>query len=196
MAKRGRRKLYATPADRTAAWRERVRENERIQDAREWTGNWDSRYPEQAAEVRDYVRQIQRKIAEEIGYVQTFETFGWPREKYAAIFPLGHHPAEETVHLVAETLYAFRKDTPVWVRKVSEGIITAGSCFPDVLGYDIVSATHRHNLEVSPTYSAIYRELLGLLDQRFGNNLDRDSTAIKRELAGKFVAPVELHVDL
>jgi hypothetical protein len=65
-----------------------------------------------------------------------------------------------------------------------------------VLGYDIVSATHRYNLEISPTYSAIYRELLGLLDQRFGSNFDRDSTAIKRELSGKFVVPVEPHVDL
>ncbi len=117
----------------------------------------------------------------------TFET----REKYAATFPLGHHPAEETVGYVAGTLYAFRKDTPVWVHNVSEGIIVAGSHFPDVLGYQIVSETHRYNLEISPTYSGLYRELLGLLDQRFGNNRDRHSVAIKQELAGQFVLPVE-----
>jgi hypothetical protein len=192
MAKKGRPKIYETPADRTAAWRERVRQLTGKQDADEWMSSWDERYPEQNIEVRGFVRDIQRQFAEETGYIQTFETTGWPREKYAAAFPLGHHPAEETVYRVAQTLYAFRKDTPVWVRKVSEGTITAGSCFPDVLGYDIVSATHRHSLEVSPTYSALYRELLSILDQLFGNNRDRDSAAIKQELAGKFVLPVEL----
>jgi hypothetical protein len=192
MVKKGRPKIYETSAARTAAWRERVREQERMQDAAEWTEKWDSRYPAQAAELRAFEREIGRKIADEIGYVSTFETIGWPREKYAEGFPLGHHPAEETVHRVAHTLFAFRKDTPVWVRQVSEGIVTAGNCFPDALGYEIVSATHRFNLEISPTYSAVYRELLGLLDQRFGSNRDRNSITIKQELAGKFVLPVEV----
>jgi hypothetical protein len=159
--------------------------------ADEWAESWDGSFSEEAREVREYVREIQRKIAVEIGYTPHFETYGWPREEYAARFPLGHHPAEETVDYVARTLYAFRKGTSVWVRQVSEGIIVAGSHFPDVLGYEIVSETHRHNLEVSPTYSALYRELLGLLDFRFGNNRDRNSEAIKQELAGKFVLPVE-----
>ena len=192
MAKKGRPKLYETPAARTAAWRERVRENERIQDASEWTWNWETRYPAQAAELREFEKEISRKIADEIGYVPIFESFGWPREKYAEAFPLGHHPAEETVHRVAQTVFAFRKDTPVWVRKVSEGIVTAGNCFPDVLGYEIVSATHKHNLKISPTYSDVYRELLELLDQHFGSNRDRNSIAIKQELTGKFVLPVEV----
>jgi hypothetical protein len=192
MAKKGRPKIYESSADRTAAWRERVRENERMQDAAEWTEKWDSRYPAQAAELRRFEREISRKIAAEIGYVPTFESFGWPREKYADSFPLGRHPAEETVHRVAHTLFAFRKDTPIWVRKVSEGIVVAGLYFPDLMGYEIVSATHRFNLEISTTYSAIYRELLGLLDQHFGSNRDRNSIAIKHELAGKFVLPVEV----
>jgi hypothetical protein len=192
MAKKGRPKIYETPADRTAAWRDRVRERERMQDAAEWTWNWETRYPAHTAELHTFEREISRKIADEIGYISTFETAGWSREKYAEAFPLGHHPAEETVHRVAQTVFAFRKDTPVWVRQVSEGIVTAGSCFPDFLGYEIVSATHRFNLEISPTYSAVYRELLGLLDARFGSNRDRNSTAIKQELAGKFVLPVEV----
>jgi hypothetical protein len=187
MAKQGRPKIYQSSADRTAAWRERVRENERMQDAAEWTEKWDSRYPAQAAELREFEKEISRKIADEIGYISTFEAFGWPREKFADSFPLGHHPAEETVHRVAETLYALRKDTPVWVRKVAEGIVVAGLYFPEMLGHEIVSATHKYNLEISPTYSAIYRELLGLLDARFGSNRDRNSAAIKQELAGKFV---------
>jgi hypothetical protein len=191
MAKKGRPKIYRTSADRTAAWRERVREQERIQDATEWTEKWDSRYTAHTAELREFEKQISRKIAEEIGHVSTFEAFGWPREKYAEAFPLGHHPAEETVHRVAHILFAFRKDTPIWVRTVAEGIVVAGLYFPDMSGYDLVSATHRFNLETSPTYSTLYRELLELLDLRFGGNRDRNSTAIKQELAGKFVLPVE-----
>jgi hypothetical protein len=192
MAKKGRPKIYQSSADRTAAWRERVRENERMQDAAEWTEKWDNRYPAQAAELREFEKEISRKIADEIGYVSSFETYGWPREKYAEAFPLGHHPAEETVHRVAHTLFAFRKDTPIWLRKVTEGIVAAGLYFPDMLGYEIVSAAHRFNLEISPTYSEVYRELLGLLDARFGSNRDRNSLAIKQELARKFVLPVEV----
>jgi len=180
------KKKHASPKLKQRAYMESKRWN-----AAEWVENWDSRYPAHTAERREYVRNIASKVAEEIGYTPTFETFGWPREKYAATFPLGHHPAEETVGYVAGTLYAFRKDTPVWVHNVSEGIIVAGSHFPDVLGYQIVSETHRYNLEISPTYSGLYRELLGLLDQRFGNNRDRHSVAIKQELAGQFVLPVE-----
>jgi hypothetical protein len=162
-----------------------------VPTADEWTESWDGSFSEEAREVREYVREIQRKVAEQIGYVSTFETHGWPREKYAATFPLGHHPAEETVDFVARTIYAFRKDSSVWVRQVSEGIIVAGSHFPDVLGYEIVSETHRLNLDVSPTYSALYRELLSILDQRFGNNHDRNSAAIKQELTGTFVLDPE-----
>ncbi len=179
-------KKQASPKLKQRAYMESKKWN-----AVEWIENWDSRYPAHATERREYVRTIASKVAEEIGYTPTFETFGWPREKYAAIFPLGHHPAEETVGYVAGTLYAFRKDTSVWVHNVSEGVIVAGSHFPDVLGYQIVSETHRYNLEISPTYSSLYRELLGLLDQRFGNNDDRHSIAIKQELAGQFVLPIE-----
>jgi hypothetical protein len=192
MAKKGRPKIYETPAARTAAWRERVKEQERLQDASEWTWNWETRYPEQAAELRAFEREISRKVAEEFGYVSTFETYGWPREKYAEAFPLGGHPAEETVHRVAQTLFAFKKDTPVWVHKVTEGIIVAGLYFPDVLGHEIVWATREYNLENSPTYRALYRELLQILEKRFGNNRDRNSTAIKQELSGEFVLAVEV----
>src|SRR5260370_37399298 len=169
------RKKCKNRAEQQNAYRERVRERTRIQDAYEWTDNWDIRYPEQAAEVRDFIRQIQRKVAEEIGQ--------------------GHHPAKEKIEYVVDyvvrTLFAFRKGTPVWVCPVSNGIIVAGSHFPDVIGIELVVETHKQNLEVSPTYSALYRELLLILDSRFGNNNDRDSEAIKQELAGTFVLPVQ-----
>ncbi len=165
------KKLKDSSKERTQRYRERLREN-----ADEWIDNWDSRYPEQAAEVRDYVRDIQHKVAEEI----TPNPHG---DSYFRPFSV------ESVDYVARTLYAYRKDTPVWIRKVPEGIIAAGTYFPDGLGWMIVIGTHENNLESSPTYSGVYRELLSILDQRFGNNHDRNSAAVKLELAGKFVLP-------
>jgi hypothetical protein len=178
------KKIYQSRAEQQDAYRDS------LGNVYEWLEGWEERHPKQSAEVREFVRDAQRKIAEEIGYTPGFETHGWPREKYAARFPLGHHPGEETTGYVLWTLYAFRKDTSVFVREFPEGIVTAGN-FPDIIGLEIVSETHRLNLEVSPTYSALYRELLSILDQRFGNNRDRNSAAIKQELAGTFVLDPE-----
>jgi hypothetical protein len=170
--------------ERTKRYRERKRENERIQDAWEWFENWDERYQEQAAEVDDYVRNTQRTIVEELGR----KLGGCLKDSTGRVVD---DAEEETLDRILRSLYAFKKDTSVWVRQTTNGIIVAGMYHPDVLGYDIVAATHRRNLEISPTYSAVYRELLSILDQRFGNNQDRDSATIKRELAGKVVLPVE-----
>jgi len=160
--------------ERTQRYRERLREN-----ADEWADAWGERYPTQSAEVSGFVKGIGRKVLEEF-------TPNPQRHLYFRPFSV-----EETVDYVARTLYAFRKDGDVWVRKTSDGIIAAGSYFPDGLGWMIVTGTHENNLETSPTYSALYRELLLILDQRFGNNHDRNSEAIKQELAGKFVLSVE-----
>ncbi len=165
--------------ERTRRYRERVRERTRIQTADEWMDAWDERYPKEAAEVRDYLREIQRKVAEEI----------IPNpNRHLCFRPFS---VEETVDYVARTLYAYRKDTPVWVHQVSDGIIVAGACYAEVLGWTIVTGTHENNLESSPTYRELYRELLPILDQRFGNDHNRNSEAIKQELAGTFVLPVE-----
>ena len=173
------KKKYRNRAEQQDAYRQRARDRTRIQDAYEWTEKWEERYPQHSAEVRTFVRDIQHKVAEEIGYVSL------------------DHPAAEPVDYVARTLYAFRKDTPLWICRVSEGVIVAGSHFPDVIGYDIVFATHKFNLEISSTYRELYRELLPILDQQFGNNHGRNSSegqsaeAVKQELAGTFVLPVE-----
>jgi hypothetical protein len=57
-----------------------------------------------------------------------------------------------------------------------------GCCFADVIGQHIVPATHKFNLERSPTYSAAYRELLKILDQRYGKNVE-SSDPIEKQAA-------------
>jgi hypothetical protein len=169
------KKKYANRAEQQNAYRERLRET-----SEEWADAWDGRYPKEAAEVRQFVRDTYSKVVEEF-------TPNPQRDSYFRPFSV-----EETVGYVARTLYAYRKDTPVWVRKWSGGdVITAGSHFPDVVGWTIVTGTHENNLESSPTYSALYRELLPILDQQFGHNGDRSSIAVKEELTGKFVLPLE-----
>jgi len=177
-------KKYKNRAEQQEAYRERVRDRTRIQDADEWTWNWDGRYPEQSAELREYVRNTQRKIVEELGR----DLGGCLKDLMGRVVD---DDEEYTLNRILRTLYAYKKDTPVWVTKTTDGVIVAGSYYPDDLGHDIVAATHRRNLKISPTYSAAYRELLSILDQRFGDNRDRNSAAIKQELAGTFVLPVE-----
>jgi hypothetical protein len=64
-----------------------------------------------------------------------------------------------------------------------------------VIGSHIVADAHRHNLERSQTFLMLYRELLEILDQRFGKPLSEDlierraALDIKAELAGTYALP-------
>jgi hypothetical protein len=100
----------------------------------------------------------------------------------------------ETVHKVAWTLFAFKKG---WTQSVIDprGELVGGTYFADVIGSDIVADTHEFSMEKSQTFSTLYRELLRILDQRYGKNLSEDPTErraaldIKAELAGEYVPP-------
>ncbi len=93
---------------------------------------------------------------------------------------------------VARTLFGFTQpDKAIWVRRVTDpdGVVVSGSYFPDVLGSGIVAAAHRYGLEKSQTFSTLYRELLQMLDQRFGHERTEHSIAIHTELEHKYVLP-------
>jgi hypothetical protein len=161
-----------------------------VPTADEWTWNWDSRFPEEAAAVREYEKQVGQKVAEELGRISTFETYGWSREKFAESFPLGYGtPEAYAVDQVARTLFGFKKNTSVWVHEVVDpnGIIVAGTYFPDALGSEIVEAAHRYGLEKSQTFSALYRELLQILNNRYGKEPTEHARDIRAELAGLYV---------
>jgi hypothetical protein len=156
----------------------------------EWTWHWDIRFPEEAAEVREYEKQVGKKVAEELGRISTFETLGWSREKFAEAFPLGSGtPEAYALNQVTQTLFGFKKNTSVWVHEVVDpnGIIVSGSYFPDVLGSEIVSAAHGYGLKTSQTFVSLYEELLQILDTRYGKEPTEHSRAIKAELAGEYV---------
>lgn len=103
------------------------------------------------------------------------------------------HPARYEIDAVLWTLYGFKKN---FVREVVEPRgIKVCFLYPDVIGSQIVAATHRHELEKSGTYSAAYRELLHVLDKRYGRNADVNhpdkvereaALAVKREIKRLF----------
>jgi hypothetical protein len=164
------------------------REAERLPSATEWTENWRNDYPEEAKELREHVITIERKVREELQWPpSTFETFGWSREKYAETFPMGDTPEADAVRGVACVLFCLQKSHSPFVRTVHspDGILAGGGCFPDVIGSGLVDAAHKYDLERSPTYARAYRELLLILDKKFGRNNDEHSQAVKQELAGK-----------
>jgi hypothetical protein len=101
----------------------------------------------------------------------------------------------ETLSWVAVTAYCFRKKDSPWVREVNNpnGFIVGGLFYPDVLGSGLVTNTHRFGLERSATYAGLYRELLTILDKKFGRNDSGSEGAsasdIKAELSGTYVLP-------
>jgi len=95
-------------------------------------------------------------------------------------------PESDTAERVAWTLLSFKKNL---IEQVEGGEMFGGMFFADSLGSDIVAATHRFKFEASQTYSAAYRELLVLLNQRYGKNRDRDSNVVTAELSGTYTLP-------
>jgi hypothetical protein len=130
----------------------------------------------QYEEVRQYADQQHKQIAQELG----MDEKSW-------------HPARNEIDAVLWTVYGFKKN---FTREVIDPRgLKVCLLYPDVIGSHIVAATHRHKLESSKTYRDVYRELLQVLDQRFGKQLSEDpierraALDIKSELAGTYVLP-------
>jgi hypothetical protein len=173
-----------------------------VPTADEWTWNWDDSFPEEAAEVRKYEKQVGKKVAEELGRISTFQTYGWSRERFAEEFPLGcGTPEAYAVDQVARTLFGIKKNTSVWVHEVADpdGVIVAGTYFPEALGSNIVQAVHLYGLEKSQTFATLYRVLLQILDKRYGKELTEHAKDIRAELTGEYAlaspeTKPELHI--
>lgn len=144
--------------------------------AEEWTGNFAGNFPEQDKELNAYVRQIKEKVVEELGR------------------GLGSYAETDTVDQVARTLFSLKKNSDPWVRQVHSpnGIIVGGLYFPEALGSGLVSSAHKLGLKKSPTFTALYLELLRILDNKFGHIRVGDAyelgcvADIKAELAGTY----------
>jgi hypothetical protein len=112
--------------------------------------------------MRTWIKQTSAKIEGELGRKIKIQTL------------------EEAVGFTLEVAYGFEHGM---TKKVLEYGLMVGCLFPDAIGWTIVPAAHEHGLEKSPTFKSIYRPLLTLLDEKYGNNNDKHSRAIKAELA-------------
>jgi hypothetical protein len=139
---------------------------------------WFDSFPtsEHYEELKSYAKRFEETVAEELG-----------REVKDPRFPLGYiSPEAETAELVAWTLFSFKKNL---IKRVDtpSGEVFGGMYFADVLGSGIVARTHRFNPEASQTYSTAYRELLLLLDRRYGKEPTQHARDIKAEIAGEYL---------
>ena len=149
--------------------KQRSREKQKAAEtptAEEWMWDWAARFPERYRELNEYTKNCATAVSEELG-----RTLG---------------PESETVDRVAWTLLGFKKNL---VQTVSDpkGEIIGGLFFADVIGSEIVGTAHRYGLKKSPTFDALFRELLQILDKRYGHEETKHSHAIKQEL-GEFTA--------
>jgi len=152
--------------------REKQRAAVHIPTANEWFDSFPVRFPEESASLDAHCKHILKTIQEELP--------DFPKEYQA------NSEAECVVDLVARTLFALKKN---WVHEVHspEGLLVGGMYFPDALGSVIVDAAHRYGLERSQTFAGLYRELLEILDKRYGHENTYDARAIKAELASEYI---------
>jgi len=151
--------------------REEKRQAAYIPTADQWLDDFVDEFPTEYKESSVYQKQILKTVAEEMG-----------RE-------LDINSDEHVVMRVALTLIGLKKKDNPWVQEVRDpyGVMVSGLYFPDVLGSELVESVHRYALEKSATFAKLYRELLKLLDKRYGHERTEDSRAIKAELAGIYV---------
>jgi hypothetical protein len=158
------RKKHTERKRNSRAGREAAREAKRTLTSDEWVEKfWSSA---DYRRMRQWMRVTSAKIEEELGRKIKIQT-----------------PEEEAVGFTLEVAYGFGHGM---TKKVLEYGLMVGCLFPDAIGWTIVPAAHEHGLEKSPTFKSIYRPLLTLLDEKYGNNNDKHSRAIKAELAGTY----------
>src|SRR6266567_1578492 len=144
-----------------------------LADADDWSWDWAKNFPQQNAELTIYTREFSAKVYEELG-----------RGEFRC-----DSPENETFAWVTVALFCLRKNSSPWVREVEnpDGVLVGGLFYPDALGSDLVANTHRFGLETSSTYSAVYRELLRILDKKFGHEETEHAHDVKIELEGEYV---------
>jgi hypothetical protein len=149
---------------------------------REAADSFAADHPERARELDAFVKHFAANVTEDLGRQlgsfhkdSTGHVVGW------------NHDEEFTVDRVARILLGLKK---AWVQEVQspDGELVSGMYFADVSG-SLVESVHRHGLKKSPTFAAMYRELLEMLDKRYGRQPTHDAAIVKAELAGEYVLP-------
>ena len=153
-------------------WREAQQKTRDTKKAAQYTSTADEWTEEfSASEEFERLNSCSKKfalaVAQELG-----------REVIDERFPLGYcAPESEEVEKFAWILHSFKKDL---IRQVEHpsGELFGGMCFADIVGFDLIKATQQFSLMKSATYAEAYRELLGLLDERYCGNRDENSIAV------------------
>lgn len=159
--------------ERQADHRERIRLANTEVTADEFFDVFPVRFPSQYAAIKEYEKEFKVVVANELGLEGDLVD-----------------DIEYTLNRVATTLYSFRYDLIYRVTGSGGriGELFGGIYWADVLGFEIIESTRKFDLERSTAYLAAYRELLGLLDQRYGKNTDvntyegRSAKAVREEL--------------
>jgi hypothetical protein len=177
-----------TPEEREAQrdkWREEKRHERQekhraayIPTAEEWADEFAA--TERAKTLDAYVKQFSSKVVEELG-----RELGGPHKDSMGNVVGYDYDEEFTVDRVARTLLGLKKN---WVHEVRspDGEMVAGLYFADSFG-GVVESAHRHGLKQSPVFAASFRDLLEMLNKRYGSQHTDDATAVRAELAGTYV---------
>lgn len=165
--------------DREAKQRSRAAQKSAryIPTAEDAISSFAAEHLDRVKELDKYVAQFTKTVEQEIS-----RSLGSPQKDSQGHVTGWDGDEEWTLDRIGRSLYAFKKG---WTQKVSEGEITGGLYFADCFG-TVVESAHRHNLKNSPAFAATYRELLELLDKRYGRQATEDAAIIRAELAGTY----------
>jgi len=159
--------------DRTAKQRSRSKAKQlgpQTPTADEWRDQFPKQYPAQQTELDRYATEFAESVLSELQVNSS-------------------HEIDACLDQVSRSLHGLKRG---WLREVQTpaGELVSGAYFPDALG-TIVYDAHRYDLEASPTFSGAYRELLKILDKKYGHEQTKDTRAIKAELDGTYALPPE-----
>lgn len=160
----------ANAADRQARHRERKKQlKQATASGFEYQDLFEEHFPKIVQELNEYVKSSVGQVGVELGRAISSE------ERYA-------------MDAVFRTLHSFNRG---YIARTSDGDIAGGTYFPDALGLDIVEAAHKFGLLRSQTFQSAYRELLELLDRRYGEDQTEHARAVRDELAGVYAPCIQ-----
>jgi hypothetical protein len=132
-----------------------------------------------------YIKEFSNKVVEELG-----KNVGSVRVKTGpGAYDYYVEDGTYTLDRVGCALLGLKRN---WVKQVSDpnGELIAGSYFADPdcsFASDVIESAHRHGLKQSATFATAFRELLEMLNKRYGSQRTEGAAAIRAELAGTYV---------
>ena len=130
-----------------------------------------------------YAKEFSNKVKEELG-----RELGEPQRDSAGNVIGWDYDEEFTIDRVACTLLGLKRN---WVHEVRDpnGEMVSGSYFIDDCSFasDLIESAHRHDLKRSPVFAMLFRELLEMLDKRYGRQRTQDAAVIRAALDGTYV---------